>query len=50
MSRIDLYSASENSLRMLVANDALRQLRNIFVIQFGDNIQTARQLRNAVFA
>jgi len=34
---------------MLFANDARRQLDNIF-IQFGDNIQTARQLRNAVFA
>jgi len=34
---------------MLFANDARRQLGNIF-IQFGDNIQTARQLRNAVFA
>jgi len=26
------------------------QLYIIFLIQFGDNIQTARQLRNAVFA
>ena len=26
-----------------------RQLHNIFFIQFGDNIQTARQLRNAIF-
>jgi len=34
---------------MLFANDARRQLHNIF-IQFGDNIKTARQLRNAVFA
>jgi len=34
---------------MLFANDVCRQLHNIF-IQFGDNIQTARQLRNAVFA
>jgi len=34
---------------MLFANDARRQLHNIF-IQFGDNIQTARQLRNVVFA
>jgi len=31
------------------AIDARRQLHNIF-IQFGDNIQTARQLGNAVFA
>jgi len=35
---------------MLLANDARRQLHNIFFIQFGNNIQTARQLRNAVFA
>jgi len=34
---------------MLFANDARRQLHYIF-IQFGDNIQTARQLRSAVFA
>jgi len=34
---------------MLFANDARRQL-DTFFIQFGDNIQTARQLRNAVFA
>jgi len=34
---------------MLFANDARRQLHNIF-IQCGDNIQTARQLLNAVFA
>jgi len=33
----------------LFANDARRQLHNIF-IQFGDNIKTTRQLRNAVFA
>jgi len=43
------FTASENSLCMLFANDARRQLDNIF-IQFGDNIQTSRQLRNAVFA
>jgi len=42
-------TASENSLCMLFANDARRQLHNIF-IQFGDNIKTARQLRNAVFS
>jgi len=37
---------------MLFANDARRQLglHNIFFIQFGDNIKTARQLRNAVLA
>jgi len=34
---------------MLFSNDARRQLHYI-LIQFGDNIQTARQLRNAVFA
>jgi len=34
---------------MLSANDAHQQLHNIF-IQFGDNIQTARQLRNTVIA
>ena len=43
------FTVSENSLCMLFANDARRQLHTIF-IQFGDNIQTARQLRNAVFA
>jgi len=32
---------------MLFANDERRQLHNIFIL-FGDNIQTARQLRNAV--
>ena len=43
---------SENSLCMLFANDARRHavIYIIFLIQFGDNIQTARQLRNAVFA
>ena len=34
---------------MLFANDARRQLHNIF-IQFGDNIETAQQLRSAVLA
>jgi len=33
---------------LLFANDARQQLHNIF-IQFGDNIQTARQLHDAVF-
>jgi len=37
-------------LCMLFANDARRQLHNIFYIKVGDNIQTAHQLRNAVFA
>ena len=40
---------SENSLYMLFANDARRDII-FFKIQFDDNIQTARQLRNAVFA
>ena len=48
-SFLQKFTVSENSLCMLFANDARRQLHNIF-IQFGDNIQTARQLRNAVFA
>ena len=43
------FTVSENSICMLFANDARRQLHYIF-IQFGDNIQTARQLRSAVFA
>jgi len=43
------FTASKNSLRMLFVNDACRQLHQIFFIQFGDNIQTSRQLRNAVF-
>jgi len=46
---LNKFTASENSLCMLFANDARRQLHNIF-IQFGDNIKTARQLRNAVFS
>jgi len=40
------FTVSENRL---FANDARPQLHNIF-IQFGDNIQSAHQLRNAVFA
>ena len=48
-SFLQKFTVCENSLCMLFANDARRQLHNIF-IQFGDNIQTARQLRNAVFA
>ena len=44
------FNVSENSLCMLFASDARRQLHNIFFIQFDDNIQTARQLHNAVFA
>jgi len=49
-SFLQKFAASENSLCMLLANDARRQLDNIFFIQFGDNIQTARQLCSAVFA
>jgi len=48
-SFLQKFTVSENSLRMLFANDARRQLHYIF-IQFCDNIQTARQLRNADFA
>jgi len=48
-SFLQKFTVSENSLCMLFTNDARRQLHNIF-IQFGDNIQAARQLRNAVFA
>ena len=48
-SFLQKFAASENSLCTMFANDARRQLHNIF-IKFGDNIQTARQLRNAVFA
>ena len=48
-SFLQKFTASENILCMRFANDAGRQLHNIF-IQFGDNIETARQLRNVVFA
>ena len=50
-SFLNKFTASENSLcrPMLFANDARRQLHNIF-IQFGDNIKTVRQLRNAVLS
>ena len=48
-SFLQKFTASVNSLCMLFANDARRQLHNIFM-QFGDNIKTARQLRNAVFS
>ena len=51
-SFLQKFTVSENSLCMLFTNDVRRQLGPyvIFFIQFGDNIQTARQLRNAVFA
>ena len=50
-SFLQKFTVSENSLCTMLTNDARRQLglHNIF-IQFGDNIQTARQLRSAVFA
>ena len=48
-SFLQKFTVSENRLCMLFTNDARRQLHNIF-IQFGDNIQTAHQLRSAVFA
>jgi len=38
----------ENSLCTLFANDARRQLHNIFK-QYGTNIKTACQLRNAIY-
>ena len=47
-SFLNKFTASENSLCMLFANER-RQLHNIF-IQFGDNIKTVRQLRNAVLS
>ena len=48
-SFLNKFTASENSLCMLFANNARRQLHNIF-IKFGDNIKTVRQLRNAVLS
>jgi len=48
-SFLQKFTVSENSLCMLFANDARRDII-FFKIQFDDNIQTARQLRNAVFA
>jgi len=48
-SFLQKFTVSENGLCMLFANGARWQLLNIF-IQFGDNIQTACRLRNAVFA
>jgi len=43
------FAVSENSLCLLFANDARRQLHSVFM-QVGDNVRTARQLRSAVFA
>jgi len=48
-SFLQRYAVSENSLCMLFANDARRQLHSVFM-QFGDNVRTARQLRSAVIA
>jgi len=48
-SFLQRFAVSENSLCMLLANDACRQLHSVFM-QFGDNVRTARQLRSAVFA
>jgi len=42
------FTASENSLCTLFISDACQQLRGIFM-QFGKNIQTACQLRIAVY-
>ena len=43
------FIALENSLCTLFANDARRQLHDIFV-QFGVGIKTVCQLRNAIYA
>jgi len=48
-SFLQRFTVSENSLCMLFANDARRQLHSVFM-QVGDNVRTARQLRSAVFA
>jgi len=42
------FIALENSLCTLFANDARRQLHDIFV-QFGAGIKTVCQLRNAIY-
>jgi len=42
------FIALENSLCTLFANDARRQLHDIFK-QYGTNIKTACQLRNAIY-
>ena len=48
-SFLQKFTAVENSLCTLFANDARRrQLHNIFK-QSGTNIKTARQLRNAIY-
>jgi len=48
-SFLQRFAVSENSLCMLFANDARRQLRSVFM-QVGNNVRTARQLRSDVFA
>jgi len=48
-SFLQRFAVSENSLCMVFANDARRQLHSVFM-QVGDNVRTARQLRSAVFA
>ena len=47
-SFLQQFIALENSVCMLFANDARRQLHNIFK-QYGTNIKTACQLRNAIY-
>ena len=47
-SFLQKFIALENSLCTLLANDARRQLHNVFK-QYGTNIKTACQLRNAVY-
>jgi len=47
-SFLQKFIALENSLCTLFANDARRQLHNIFK-QYGTNIETACQLRNAIY-
>jgi len=51
-SLIDVFSSTFSCVLLLslFANDARRQLHDIFYTIWCDNIQTARQLRNAVFA
>jgi len=48
-SFLQRFVESENSLCLLFANDARRQLHSVFM-QVGDNVRTACQLRSTVFA
>jgi len=48
-SFLQRFAVSENSLCLLFANDARRQLHSAFM-QVGNNVRTAGQLRSAVFA